>query len=61
MNTTSQLSTNGALPYALKVNCISLFDLIALGEDQAKQLPWVGSRVWGDAKYLVSTLSVNNH
>lgn len=49
---TKQFSTNGALNYALRQNNICLADLIALGEYKAKQLKWVGPKVWNEAVYL---------
>lgn len=54
MNPTNQLSTNGALTYALRFNRINLFDLVSLGQHQAIKLKWVGPKVWSDAKHIVS-------
>jgi len=51
------ISTNGALTYALKDNRITLFELVALGEQKAKQLKWVKDKVWNDAKIVINNAS----
>lgn len=48
----TKFSTNGALPYALRQNKISVTDLVFMGETKAKQLKWVGPKVWDEACYL---------